>query len=54
MRSRVERRTRKACSEGVELVLRELTAALTRHGVTAVEAEGQPFDPDPARGNERK
>jgi molecular chaperone GrpE len=31
--------------EGVELVLRELTAALTRHGVTAVEAEGQPFDP---------
>ena len=31
--------------EGVELVLRELTTALGRHGVVAIEAEGQPFDP---------
>lgn len=31
--------------EGVELVLRELLAALARHGVTPIEAIGQPFDP---------
>lgn len=31
--------------EGVELVLRELLAALARHGVTPIEAVGQPFDP---------
>jgi molecular chaperone GrpE len=31
--------------EGVELVLREILAVLTRHGVGAVEADGRPFDP---------
>lgn len=31
--------------EGVELVLREVTSVLARHGVVTVEAEGQPFDP---------
>lgn len=31
--------------EGVELVLRELHAVLARHGVTPIEALGQPFDP---------
>jgi len=31
--------------EGVELVLREILAVLTRHGVVPVEAQGQPFDP---------
>jgi len=31
--------------EGVELVLRELLAVLSRHGVSLVEAAGQPFDP---------
>jgi molecular chaperone GrpE len=30
---------------GVELVQRELMAALTKHGVVRIEAEGQPFDP---------
>jgi molecular chaperone GrpE len=31
--------------QGVELVRRDLGAALTRHGVAAIEAAGQPFDP---------
>ena len=31
--------------EGVELVLREIVAVLARHGVAAIEALGQPFDP---------
>jgi molecular chaperone GrpE len=31
--------------QGVELVQREFMAALTRNGVTRIEAEGQPFDP---------
>lgn len=31
--------------EGVELVLREVFAVLTRHGVVPIEAQGQPFDP---------
>lgn len=31
--------------EGVELVLREILAALARHGVATVEALGHPFDP---------
>lgn len=31
--------------EGVELVLRELHAVLAKHGVTPIEALGQPFDP---------
>jgi molecular chaperone GrpE len=31
--------------QGVELVQRELLAALERHGVSRVEARGQPFDP---------
>jgi len=31
--------------EGVELVLRELHALLAKHGVTPIEALGQPFDP---------
>ena len=31
--------------EGVELVLRELHAALSKHGVTLIEARGQLFDP---------
>ena len=31
--------------EGVELVLREIFAVLARHGVVAIEAQGQPFDP---------
>ncbi|UCE85737.1 MAG: nucleotide exchange factor GrpE [Deltaproteobacteria bacterium] len=31
--------------QGVELVLRELLGALSKHGVTPIEADGQPFDP---------
>jgi molecular chaperone GrpE len=31
--------------EGVELVLREILAVLTRYGVGVVEADGRPFDP---------
>jgi molecular chaperone GrpE len=31
--------------QGVELVQRELLAALTKHGVVRIEALGQPFDP---------
>ena len=31
--------------EGVELVLRELHAVLSKHGVTPIEAHGQLFDP---------
>ena len=31
--------------EGVDLVLREIQAVLTRHGVVPIEAHGQPFDP---------
>lgn len=31
--------------EGVELVLRELHSVLAKHGVTLIEALGQPFDP---------
>jgi molecular chaperone GrpE len=31
--------------QGVELVRRELVAALVKHGVTAIEASGRPFDP---------
>lgn len=31
--------------EGVELVLREIHAVLARHGVTPIDALGQPFDP---------
>ncbi|MCL4686694.1 nucleotide exchange factor GrpE [Myxococcota bacterium] len=31
--------------EGVELVLRELLSVLAKHGVTPIEALGQPFDP---------
>jgi len=31
--------------EGVELVLRELHSALSKHGVTLIEAQGQLFDP---------
>ena len=31
--------------EGVELVLRELHSVLSKHGVTSIEALGQPFDP---------
>ncbi|MBW2267742.1 MAG: nucleotide exchange factor GrpE [Deltaproteobacteria bacterium] len=31
--------------QGVELVQRELLAALTKHGVVRIEAEGQLFDP---------
>jgi molecular chaperone GrpE len=31
--------------EGVELVRRELLAALAKHGVSEIEAAGQPFDP---------
>jgi len=31
--------------EGVELVLRELHSVLSKHGVTPIEALGQPFDP---------
>jgi len=30
---------------GVELVLKSMLAALRRHGVERIEAEGQPFDP---------
>jgi molecular chaperone GrpE len=32
--------------EGVELVLRELSAVLQRHGVKEIQAVGQPFDPE--------
>lgn len=31
--------------QGVDMILRQLDDMLKRHGVTAVEAEGQPFDP---------
>jgi molecular chaperone GrpE len=31
--------------QGVELVRRQLWATLTKHGVTVIEALGQPFDP---------
>ncbi len=31
--------------EGVELVARELVAALEKHGVTPVDPQGEPFDP---------
>jgi len=31
--------------EGVELVLRELQSVLAKHGVTPIEALGEPFDP---------
>ncbi len=31
--------------QGVELVRRELVAALVKHGVAAIEAAGRPFDP---------
>ncbi len=31
--------------QGVELVRRDLSAALTKHGVAAIEAVGRPFDP---------
>lgn len=34
-----------ALLQGVELVLREIRAVLAKHGVTEIEAEGQPFDP---------
>lgn len=32
--------------QGVELVRRELLGALAKHGVTEIEAEGAPFDPN--------
>ena len=32
--------------QGVELVQRELLGALGKHGVTQVEAQGKPFDPN--------
>lgn len=32
--------------QGVELVRRELLAALQKHGVTEIEADGAPFDPN--------
>jgi len=35
----------KAVMEGVEATARELSAALARHGVKPIEAEGQRFDP---------
>lgn len=35
-----------AMLQGVELVRRELLGALSKHGVTAVEADGEPFDPE--------
>ncbi len=35
-----------AMLQGVELVRRELLGALGKHGVTAIEAEAQPFDPE--------
>jgi molecular chaperone GrpE len=31
--------------QGVELVRKDLSAALAKHGVTAIEAVGRPFDP---------
>ncbi len=31
--------------QGVELVRRELVAALVKHGVSAIDASGRPFDP---------
>lgn len=34
-----------ALLQGIELVLRELVAALAKHGVTEIEAAGLPFDP---------
>jgi molecular chaperone GrpE len=36
----------KAILEGVEATARELSAALGRHGVKPIEAEGQRFDPN--------
>ncbi len=35
----------KGLLQGVELVLRELQAVLTKHGAVVIDAEGQPFDP---------
>jgi len=35
-----------ALSDGVGLVLSNLNAALEKHGVTAIESVGQPFDPN--------
>ncbi len=32
--------------QGVELVHRELLGALSKHGVTVIEADGEPFDPE--------
>lgn len=32
--------------QGVELVLRELLGTLAKHGVSRIEAQGQPFDPE--------
>jgi molecular chaperone GrpE len=32
--------------EGVQLIERQLRAALERHGLRPIEAEGQPFDPE--------
>ena len=36
--------------QGVELVRRELLAVLAKHGVSAIEAEGEVFDPNAPRG----
>ena len=36
----------KAVLEGVEATARELAAALARHGIKPIEAEGQRFDPN--------
>ena len=36
----------KAVLDGVEATARELTAALARHGVKPIEAQGQRFDPN--------
>lgn len=32
--------------QGLELILRQFTEALTKLGVTEIEAQGQPFDPE--------
>lgn len=35
----------KAFSQGVEMILKQMQNALTREGLTSIEAVGQPFDP---------
>jgi len=44
--SAAEHEESKALKQGLEMVYRQLTEALKQEGVTKIEAEGQPFDPN--------